>query len=239
MSTSLRPKSPARSPKPFRIVVLQHSPGTPPGAVAVWAEARGHSLDLRKLFAGDPLPDRAQFDWLVSLGGPMNCDQDEKYPFLRLERDLIRASIDEGKAVLGLCLGGQLIARALGARVVKHVHWECGWHKVKLSDPLMPHWQELTAIQWHQDTFEIPPGSQRIATNSITPNQAYRVSEKVVGIQFHPEATPEWVLECSNEKPYPNGLFVQSPEQLKEGLVHTQELRQWFYELLHQMEGAL
>lgn len=228
-----------RHHRTLKIAILQHSAGTGPGLVSTWAESRGHESFVRRLDLKQPLPSLNEFDWLISLGGPMNCDQETEFPFLRDEKDLIRVSIEEGKAVLGLCLGGQLMARALGARVAKNAHWEAGWFKINLSDPLMPEWTQVTAMQWHQDTFELPRDAQRIATNAITSNQAYRISPKVVGIQFHPEATPEWVLECSHDKPYPSGLYVQSPAELKEGLIHTSELRQWFFELLHQIEGAL
>jgi GMP synthase-like glutamine amidotransferase len=95
------------------------------------------------------------------------------------------------------------------------------------------------AFQWHRDTFELPSGAIRIASNPITPEQGFRVSNKVVGLQFHPEATAQWVRECLEDKPYPEGPYVQNHEEVVQGLIHQPAMNYWFRRLLQQIEGEL
>ncbi len=224
--------------KVLRISILVHGPGSRPDAIAEWAFDRGHAADLRYLFRGDVLPELADFDWLISTGGPMNCHQDEAYPFLGSETQLIAQAIAAGKGVLGLCLGAQLMARALNAPVKKNDHWEVGWHPVEINDPKLGK-ATLTAFQWHQDTFELPEDALLVATNSATRNQAFRVSDRVVGIQFHPEAIHQWVQECAIDPEYPEGPFVQTRSEVVQGLIHQPAMNYWFRGLLQQIEGDL
>ena len=224
--------------KVLRICILVHGPGSRPDGIAEWAYDRGHAADLRYLFRGDPLPETHDFDWLISTGGPMNCHQDETFPFLEPEAKLIAQAISEKKAVLGLCLGAQLMARALGTPVRKNDHWEVGWHTVAVDDPILGK-SSLTAFQWHQDTFELPEGALLVATNAATRNQAFRLSERVVGIQFHPEAILQWVEECAIDPEYPEGPFVQTRSEIVQGLIHLPAMNYWFRRLLQQIEGDL
>lgn len=215
----------------MKITVLQHSTDTPVGTLSDWAEKKGHQLDIRQLFAGADLPHLSQVEWLVILGGPMNVDEHEKHPWLVKEKAFIKQAVAEGRLCLGLCLGGQLLAQALGARVSRHTHWEVGWHPIEFNSG-----EKLHMFQWHQDTFEIPDGAQRIATNEVTLNQGFTFKDHVVGLQFHPEATDEWVHECMIESPYPTGPYVQSPDLLREGLIYRPKMTAWFFKLLDQME---
>jgi len=212
----------------FKIAILQHSSGTPPGSLLEWAGARGHRPDLRLLHDGASLPALNEFDLLVSLGGPMNVDDVEEFPWLADEKRLLREAVGAGRRCLGLCLGGQLMAQALGGDVRPNLHWEAGWHPVTLNDG-----RRLTVFQWHQDAFTPPAGAERIATNDITPNQGFRLGASAIGLQFHPEATADWIRECSKEEPYPQGPYVQRPEEIVAGLApHLAEMRAWFFGLL-------
>ena len=222
----------------LRIIILVHGPGTRPDATVQWAFDQGHAVDIRYLFRGDQLPELSEFDWLVTTGGPMNCFDDEKFPFLKREAQLIRQAISGGKAVLGLCLGAQLMARAMDAPVNRNPNWEVGWHAVQIDDVYLGK-ADLSVFQWHQDTFGVPNGAVRIATNAATSNQAFRLSPRVVGTQFHPEAIAEWVEEAAVDPEYPTGLFVQEPSELVQGLIHLPAMNYWFRGLLHQIEGAL
>jgi GMP synthase (glutamine-hydrolysing) len=224
--------------KVLRICILVHGPGTRPDATVEWGFEQGHAVDVRHLYRGDLLPELGEFDWLITTGGPMHAHDDENYEFLPAETALIQRAIEKEKAVLGLCLGGQLIARALGASVRKNSHWEVGWHTVAISDEYLGK-GPLTAFQWHQDTFELPKGAVRIATNSATPNQGFRLSDRVVGVQFHPEAISSWVQDAAIDPDYPSGPFVQPPSELVQGLIHLPAMNYWFRRLLHQIEGAL
>ena len=224
--------------KELKVCVLVHGPGTRPAALVEWGFDRGHAVDLRNLHLGDPLPGLDDFDFLISTGGPMNCYQDDEFPFLFHEAQLIAEALRARKGVLGLCLGAQLMARAAGGSVRSLGHWEVGWHKVSIEDQYLGK-GEIMAFQWHQDTFEPPEGALHIATSAAAKNQGFRLSSRAVGVQFHPEATAEWVRECAVDPQYPSGVFVQEPSELVQGLIHQPALNYWLRGLLHQIEGDL
>ena len=141
----------------------------------------------------DAIPSLESYHGLVVLGGPMNCDQVDRYPHLGREVEAIEQAIDDGKPVLGICLGSQLIARALGARVRKNPVKEIGWYDLEpteagRSDPLLGRLGARQKIfQWHGDTFDIPDHAVRLASSPDCPNQAFRYGENVYGLQFHLE----------------------------------------------------
>jgi len=141
----------------------------------------------------DAKPDISRYHGLIVLGGPMNCDQSDRHPHLETEIELIRQTIDAGKPILGICLGAQLIARALGARVMPNETKEIGWYELNLTaagqdDPLFSHFDDSQMIfQWHGDRFDIPDGATHLATSPDCQNQAFRYSDNVYGLQFHLE----------------------------------------------------
>lgn len=141
----------------------------------------------------DARPDMQRYHGLVVLGGPMNCDQSERYPHLATEVELVQAAIGAGKPVLGICLGSQIIARALGARVTRNPVKEIGWYDLTPTDagrkdPLFSHLADSQQIfQWHGDTFEIPEHAVRLAGSPGCRNQAFRYGDNVYGLQFHLE----------------------------------------------------
>jgi GMP synthase-like glutamine amidotransferase len=212
-----------------KITVLQHSQNTPPGLVLKWANARGLDLDIRHLYRGDPLPSSNDFDTLIVLGGPMNVDDVTENPWLIAEKELLRKTFAEGKFCLGLCLGGQLLAQAHGGTVTPHRHWEVGWHRVFFSDG-----SDLRFFQWHQDSFiKLPPSAELIAHNEITAHQGFRIKNLVLGLQFHPEATSEWIISCIDDKDFPEGQFVQSQKEIREQTPRfIGDSENWFLQLL-------
>jgi GMP synthase-like glutamine amidotransferase len=131
----------------------------------------------------------------------MNVYEEDKYPFLREEDLFIKEAIQRGKVVLGICLGAQLIAKALGAKVFKASVKEIGWYDVSLtgigsSDPIFSKFPNTFSVfQWHEDTFEIPHAGKLIATSTSVPNQAFRYGENTYGLQFHLEVTEEMIKE--------------------------------------------
>lgn len=201
--------------------MLQHVPFEGPGSIADWADARGARLDITRLFAHEPLPDLAVIDLLVVMGGPMSANDHATHPWLADEITFISQAVEADKPVLGVCLGAQLIAAAMGARVLPNADREIGWF------PIMPAQSDLAAdfalpdevivLHWHGDTFELPPGATLLATSKACPNQAFVMRGRVMGLQFHLETTRAslWDLvdNCAGELA-PGLRWVQSAERL-------------------------
>ncbi|MFA5410824.1 MAG: type 1 glutamine amidotransferase [Candidatus Omnitrophota bacterium] len=141
---------------------------------------------------------------IISLGGPMNVYEENKYPFLKEEDALLKKALKAEIPVLGICLGAQLLAKACGAKVKRAKKEEVGWFKVDLTaagkkDPLFENLPaELTVFQWHEDSFEIPGGGRHLAESVGCPNQAFRFGRNAYGLQFHLEVTPEIIESWMN-----------------------------------------
>ena len=178
------------------LLVIQHVPHERLGTFEpVFNEA---GLTLRLLNAHDPKaawPGVAAFDGLVSMGGPQSVYEQAKYPYLQRELTLLREAVGQGKPVLGVCLGAQLLAAALGADVTKNPQKELGWYPLMREpgadgDPLgEPFGQTETVFQWHGDTFALPKGAVRLFSSPLCPEQGFRYREHVWGLQFHVEVT--------------------------------------------------
>jgi GMP synthase-like glutamine amidotransferase len=183
----------------MRVHYLQHVPFEGPGSIAPHLQARGHVLSSTLLYDKATLPATAAIDCLIVLGGPMGVHDDAQYPWLAAEKAFIREVIAQDKPVLGICLGAQLIATVLGARVYRNTHREIGWFPVHreadtAASPLasvLP--QEAAVFHWHGDTFELPEGATLLASSAACRNQAFLYRERVLALQFHLETTPEGV----------------------------------------------
>lgn len=192
-----------------RVCIFQHVPFEGPAAIEKWVYDKGGSLSVTKLYENAPLPSQSEFDWLILMGGPMGVDNFEEYPWLVEERRFILETIELGKHVIGICLGAQLIAAALGATVKKNEHREIGWFEVRRAPNvsrtvLCDIWPErVNVFHWHGDTFEIPKDAELIASSDACANQGFILGDRVVGLQFHLEVTPDSVTSlienCQNE----------------------------------------
>jgi GMP synthase (glutamine-hydrolysing) len=177
-----------------RLLVFQHVSFEILGTLHPLLKARGFRIRYAN-FGRHPhaQPEVDRYNGLVVLGGPMNVDDYERHPHLAMEVELIQQAIDQGVPVLGICLGAQLIAKALGARVHANGGKEIGWHDVSLTpaakeDPLFRDFDGVEKIfQWHSDTFELPEGAVQLATSQTCPHQAFRYGTNVYGLQFHLE----------------------------------------------------
>ncbi len=179
----------------MRVLVIQHHPEEGPGRLGRFLQARGARLLTVHLYRDQGLPpDLRGLDAVVSMGGPMNVYQEREHPWIPAELALLARAADENRPVLGICLGAQLLARALGARVVASPVEEIGWGRVSLTpaaegDPL---WRgvapELTVVQWHRDMFQLPAGARLTAGGRECPHQAFSRG-RAFGLQFHLEAT--------------------------------------------------
>ena len=181
--------------KDMKALVIMHAESEGPGTLGHYLETIQAGVQTARLYAGDPLPAGATgFDVIISMGGPMNVYEEERYPFLREETAFLQQAIPAGVPTLGICLGAQLIAKAGGAAVRKAPAREVGFGSVDLTeagrqDALFQGLPEsLPVFQWHEDTFELPPGSCLLATSPRCPHQAFRY-HNAFGLQFHVEVT--------------------------------------------------
>jgi len=183
----------------MRIHYLQHVPFEGLGQIEPLLLELGHTLAGSHLYRGEALPALDDFDGLVVMGGPMGVADGDRYPWLQPELTLIGQAVRAGKRVLGVCLGAQLIAAALGAEVTKNRWREIGWFPIS-RDPqasgsalgaLFP--EQLEVFHWHGDTFALPEGALRLASSTACVEQGYMLGERVIGLQFHIEMTSETV----------------------------------------------
>lgn len=178
-----------------RILALQHIWDDPPGYLGEIMQEHAILCEIVNV-AQTPIPDPAQYDAVIALGGPQHANADEKYPYFVQEKAILRKVIEQDIPYLGICLGGQLLAHVLGAPVTQHTLTEIGFFEVQLTDegkadPLfqgLPGHQQV--IHWHQDVFDIPQRAVRLATSENTPNQAFRFGKRAYGLQYHIELTP-------------------------------------------------
>jgi GMP synthase-like glutamine amidotransferase len=214
------------------VLVLQHIACEPPGVYEEVLLEQGASLHRVELDEGEPLPDWREFDAIVAMGGPMSVNDDEELPWLAAEKHAIAAAVQAGKPYWGACLGVQLLAASLGARVYPGPKPEVGLLPVLLteaaaSDPVfggLP--SELLTLQWHGDTFDLPSGAVRLAGSPDYPNQAFRWGERAYGVQFHVEVSVDMAREWADVPAYAEYLDrVLGPDSLSR-LIAEMELRE-------------
>ena len=190
----------------MRVLAIENYVGTPLGLVGAVLEEAAATVDLRAVWRGAPVPETAAgYDGLVVLGGEQSALDDADYPALPGIVSLIQSFMAADKAVLGICLGAQLVARAAGATNILGRPVEFGWHEVTATpagraDPVIAALGDGSPVfHWHLDTFTLPPGAEHLATSARTEFQAFRLKRAVYGLQFHFEADRQLVAEWSDQ----------------------------------------
>jgi GMP synthase (glutamine-hydrolysing) len=192
------------------VLVFQHDPFEDLGFFAEVLEKQGADYRVLRLFEGEmPAEDWQHIDALIILGGPMSVGEEDQFQFLRWEKRIIRAAIDEAVPILGVCLGAQLIAESLGTKIYHGPVKEIGWSPISITphgqvDSLLGYLPEsATVFQWHGDGFELPQGAIHLASSVHFKTQAFRVGKSIYGLQFHLEVTPtmieRWIDERSKD----------------------------------------
>lgn len=191
--------------------------------IGEWLQSQGWRQEYTRFFQGDALPDVHAVDAVVAMGGPMSVHDEARLPWLRQEKAFLLECMQGGVPVLGVCLGAQLMAAALGAEVGPSPDREIGWHAVQTEGgaraTALGFTEPFTALHWHGEMFDVPPGGERLASSAGCPNQAFVWGERALGLQFHLEATPESVAEmvthlADYETP---GRWVQGADALVAG----------------------
>ncbi len=187
------------------ILFIKHIDIEGPGTLADFLEDNKLPYTVIDLSQGDKVPKlEKDFQAVISLGGPMNVYEEEKYRFLKDEDILLKRIVDEEVPFLGICLGAQLIAKATGVRVTKNPEKEIGWYKIVLNenglkDDLFKDFPEVFQVfQWHGDTFGIPQGGKRLAFSELCQNQTLKYGRNIYGIQFHVEVTKDMIAQWSD-----------------------------------------
>jgi len=183
-------------------------------------------MRISHLYRGDTVPALSDFDALVVMGGEMNIYQDRDWPWLKAERAFIAAALQAGKRIVGICLGAQFLANALGARVVQNPEYEIGWLPIRWTPEAKTEFSRLpessTVLHWHGDTFNLPEGATRLASSEACAEQGFFVPGRCLALQFHMEVNPELVKQyVQSQGTWPRGAHVQKPEViLNEAVQH-------------------
>jgi len=192
---------------PSDILIIRHVPHESAGTIEAFLKYHKLSFDYLNAYNGDKIPRTLKsYQALIVMGGPMNVDETLEYPFLTDEATLIQNCIKERKPVIGVCLGAQLMAKALGARVYKGHQKEIGWFPIQWTseakqDPVfkLTGQKEETVFHWHGDTFDLPKGAVRLASSKEYPNQLFKYGDMAYAFQFHIEVTAQMVKEWMGE----------------------------------------
>jgi GMP synthase - Glutamine amidotransferase domain len=178
----------------MRLLLLKHFSFDDASVLLTWAKDRGCPAEVFEPPSGQPFPPVGSFDLLVVLGGPMSVTEEDRHPWLIREKAFLKEAIRSGKRVLGICLGAQMLAEALGGRVYRLGEKEIGWHPVRRTEarhPLLAGLPEMFwTFHWHGDTFDLPEGAVHLASSGACRHQAFAWGDRLLGLQFHLETTP-------------------------------------------------
>jgi GMP synthase-like glutamine amidotransferase len=204
----------------MRVSVFRHVPFETTGSIGDWLTAHNAAVSEILLYERHTLPDLTRTDLIVLMGGTMSVNDEESYAWLRAEKACITDAITRGIPVLGICLGSQLIANAMGARVYRNPQAEHGWFPVEATPTSGDTFRfpvRFTTFHSHGETFDLPTGAVRIAKSAACENQAFQIGRRAIALQFHLESTPQSagaiVEECVDE--FAAGPHVQSVDELR------------------------
>ena len=206
----------------LKALIILHTESEGPGSLGEFMASKGATVNTVRLYSGEELPRYIRdFNAVISMGGPMNVYEDNKYPFLAAEAVFLKDAIGAGMAVLGVCLGAQMIARSCNAAVKKAPENEIGWSKVELTDEgrrddlFLGVPRVFPVLQWHEDTFDLPENATLLAIAPKCPHQAFRY-KNAYGIQFHIEATREMLSDWFDGTAIHDNILITYEEMEKE-----------------------
>lgn len=206
----------------MRVHCIKHAHYEGLGSIEPWIAAHSSQVSVTETYHEPRFPRVDEFDCLIVMGGPMSANDDHLCPWLSPEKKLIAEAIESDKIVLGICMGAQLIASSLGAKVYPDTEPEIGWFQIELTDggssanALSGLPRSLEAFHWHGDTFDLPTAAIHLAHSQACKHQAFSVGKRVLGLQFHLEVTQENVraLTRNSRDHHAPGLYIQSEEEM-------------------------
>jgi len=204
----------------MRAHYLQHVPFEDLGSIEAWLLDAGYELTSTQFYNFKELPKVEDIDLLVVMGGPMNVNDEQDYPWLVDEKKFIKSVIKAGKPTLGICLGAQLIANSMGGEVFPNPVKEIGWFPIQaarsLNNGVFQFPDEIEVFHWHGETFSLPSGAVQTAESKGCKNQAFQLGTNVIGLQFHLETTPDSaqaiVHNCHDE--LVEGEYIQTESDI-------------------------
>jgi len=203
-----------------RVHILQHVPFEGIGGMGSWLDSRDAVLGYTRFYESAKLPDVRGLDLVIIMGGPMNVLDERAHPWLMAEKMFVREAIDRGVAVLGVCLGAQIIADVMNARIFPNEFKEVGRlpiEAIKGSEDKFVFPERMMAFHWHGDTFDLPDGALHLARSEGCENQAFQLGKNVIGFQFYLETTMEttelMIENCPDD--FANGRYVQSVDAMR------------------------
>ena len=210
----------------MRFHCLQHVPFESPGNIETWIRQKGHSISFSHLYDDAIFPSLNNFDALIIMGGPMSIHDEKEFDWLKKEKEFIANAIKAQKKILGICLGAQLIADVLGAKVYQNKEKEIGFMPVHftekaLANPLFQGFHlEETVFHWHGETFDLPKEAVHLAYTHACAHQAFQINQHIIGFQFHLEVTNELVEAMVKEGRHElvEGPFIQPEKEIGNGL---------------------
>ena len=231
----------------MRIHYLQHVYFEDLAYIETWANNNNHTVSKTLLYEGQSLPILDDFDFLVIMGGPMNIYEEDVYPWLIEEKAFIKKAIDNDKIVLGICLGAQLLADVLGGLIYKNSYKEIGWFNVNLTDTgttsalFNGFPKSFVSYHWHGDTFDLPPACKLLCSSEACQNQAFTYGDRVIGLQFHLEATSKSInnIISNCEREIIADKYVQSKDKMLAGLDKVSQINEYMVLLLNNIVSTV
>ena len=230
----------------MRIHCFQHVDFEGLGCIEEWIGNNYHQLSSTRFYETQELPDVNELDMLIVMGGPMGVYDEVQYPWLTAEKQMIGQMIEANKKVLGICLGAQLIADVLGAKVYANPYKEIGWYDIEtspngLQSPIL-NWieQKFTAFHWHGDTFDLPEKSTLLFSSEACRNQGFLLDNRVLGLQFHLEITAEnlagMLKNCQQE--LIDAPYIQNAETILKGTEIIEKNNQLMFRVLDRLSNG-
>lgn len=227
----------------LRIHYFMHAHFEGPGSIEEWCNRHGHLLTATKFYQNEELPGLADIDWLIIMGGPMTVTDEEKFNWLAAEKQFIDKAIQAGKTIIGICLGAQLLADVLGAKVYQNAHKEIGWFPIEFTPRAIQSGlfsnagEKPTVFHWHGDTFDLPENAIHLAQSEACKNQAFLYKEKILALQFHLEMTEQsmgkMIENCRLE--LVNAKYIQSENAILENSRLVENNRKMLFAILDKL----